>query len=202
MQQKLSQEATSPDSLPSILSVQLKTCVAALDSKQPDVIIGTVSLTLMFFRRGLNLLHIAQAGGHDAWQAIMNMVKNISEVMLSSLPNFWKISRAFLDGKFKVSSCILEPIFTAKIVTGRNLTSQSNAVPYDGIGCCQTLCLSPIGILLIFRHGRLVPRVCDGCHPTLATERLQFAHNRLPSNEDSWRNSRVCQRDHCHGNQP
>ena len=48
--------------------------------------------------------HVAQAGGHDVWQAIMAMVKNVSEVMLSSLPNFWKISRAFLDGKFKVSN--------------------------------------------------------------------------------------------------
>lgn len=31
----------------------------------------------------------------------MSLVKNVSEVMLTSLPNFWKISRAFLDGKFK-----------------------------------------------------------------------------------------------------
>lgn len=29
------------------------------------------------------------------------MVKSISEVMLSTLPNFWKISVAFLDGKYR-----------------------------------------------------------------------------------------------------
>ncbi|KAH8101822.1 exocyst complex component Sec5-domain-containing protein [Cristinia sonorae] len=87
---KSSPEITSPDSLPALLSMQLKTCVVALDSKQPDLI-------------------IAQAGGHDVWQAVMTMVKNISEVMLSSLPNFWKISRAFMDGKFKGGSSRRSP---------------------------------------------------------------------------------------------
>jgi exocyst complex component 2 len=29
------------------------------------------------------------------------MVKNLSEIMLSSLPNFWKIAKSFMDGKFK-----------------------------------------------------------------------------------------------------
>ena len=76
----------------------------------------------MFYSgRDLILSCIAQAGGHDAWQAIMNMVKNISEVMLSSLPNFWKISRAFLDGKFKVSPSIFEPSTLAKDVKGWHL---------------------------------------------------------------------------------
>lgn len=35
------------------------------------------------------------------WQAIFDLVKNISEVLLSSLPNFWKISKNFIDGKYK-----------------------------------------------------------------------------------------------------
>lgn len=43
----------------------------------------------------------AQAGGHDVWQAVLDMVKSVSEVMLSSLPNFWKISQAFMDGKYR-----------------------------------------------------------------------------------------------------
>ncbi|TCD67800.1 hypothetical protein EIP91_011928 [Steccherinum ochraceum] len=83
-------DISSPDTLPAILAVQLKTCVVALESKQPDMI-------------------IAQAGGHEVWQVVMNMVKNLSEVMLSSLPNFWKISRAFLDGKFKAGSSRRSP---------------------------------------------------------------------------------------------
>jgi exocyst complex component 2 len=46
-------------------------------------------------------VYSAQAGGHEVWQAIWDMVKNISEVVVSSLPNFWKIARSFLEGKFK-----------------------------------------------------------------------------------------------------
>jgi hypothetical protein len=29
------------------------------------------------------------------------MVKMLSEIALSSLPNFWRISKSFMDGKFK-----------------------------------------------------------------------------------------------------
>jgi exocyst complex component 2 len=75
-------ELSSPDSLRQILGAQLQVCILALESKAPEAV-------------------LAQAGGHEVWQAIWDMVKNISEVMVSSLPNFWKIARSFLEGKFK-----------------------------------------------------------------------------------------------------
>ncbi|KZT10260.1 uncharacterized protein LAESUDRAFT_721596 [Laetiporus sulphureus 93-53] len=74
-----------PDALPALLSVQLQTCVVAIEAKQGDVV-------------------LAQAGGNDVWQAVLTMVKNVSEVMLSSLPNFWRIAKAFLEGKLKKSA--------------------------------------------------------------------------------------------------
>ncbi|PSR78598.1 hypothetical protein PHLCEN_2v7345 [Hermanssonia centrifuga] len=77
-----STKATGPDILTAVLASQLRVCTAALESKQSEMI-------------------ILQAGGQDVWQAILTMVKNISEAMLSALPNFWKISRSFLDGKYK-----------------------------------------------------------------------------------------------------
>lgn len=43
----------------------------------------------------------AQSGGHNAWNAVFDMVKNVSEVMMSTLPNFWKIAKGFLDGKYR-----------------------------------------------------------------------------------------------------
>ncbi|KAF8886545.1 exocyst complex component sec5 [Infundibulicybe gibba] len=43
----------------------------------------------------------AQCEGEPVWQSILDLVKNVSEVMLSSLPNFWKISKGFMEGKFK-----------------------------------------------------------------------------------------------------
>ncbi|KAG1847630.1 exocyst complex component Sec5-domain-containing protein [Suillus subluteus] len=75
-------ELSSPNALRQILGAQLQVCIVALESKTPEAV-------------------IAQAGGHEVWQAIWDMVKNISEVMVSSLPNFWKIARSFLEGKFK-----------------------------------------------------------------------------------------------------
>ncbi|KAG2338040.1 hypothetical protein BDR05DRAFT_1044844 [Suillus weaverae] len=75
-------ELSSPNALRQILGAQLQVCIVALEGKAPEAV-------------------IAQAGGHEVWQAIWDMVKNISEVMVSSLPNFWKIARSFLEGKFK-----------------------------------------------------------------------------------------------------
>ncbi|KAH9897042.1 exocyst complex component Sec5-domain-containing protein [Cubamyces lactineus] len=64
------------------LASQLQICVQALESKQADAV-------------------IAQGGGHDVWEAIQTMVKNISEAMLTPLPNFWRISKAFMEGRYK-----------------------------------------------------------------------------------------------------
>ncbi|KAJ7057829.1 exocyst complex component sec5 [Mycena amicta] len=43
----------------------------------------------------------AKCVAEPAWQAILDMVKNLSEIVLSSLPSFWRISKSFMDGKFK-----------------------------------------------------------------------------------------------------
>lgn len=37
----------------------------------------------------------------DVWNAIIGMIKSLQEVLLSSLPNFWRVARDFTDGKFK-----------------------------------------------------------------------------------------------------
>ncbi|KIP09756.1 hypothetical protein PHLGIDRAFT_126060 [Phlebiopsis gigantea 11061_1 CR5-6] len=80
--ERSTEEASAKDFLTKAIASQLRTCMHALESKQADSV-------------------IAQAGGYDVWQAILNMVKSISEVILTSLPNFWKISLAFSDGKYR-----------------------------------------------------------------------------------------------------
>ncbi|KAI0694957.1 exocyst complex component Sec5-domain-containing protein [Cytidiella melzeri] len=80
--EKSATEITAPEILTSAITAQLRLCLAALDAKQADGV-------------------LLQAGGHTVWQAVLTMVKNVSEVMLLSLPSFWKICRAFLDGRFK-----------------------------------------------------------------------------------------------------
>ncbi|KAI0776491.1 exocyst complex component Sec5-domain-containing protein [Irpex lacteus] len=80
--EKATASVNAPEVLTTAITAQLKLCLAALESKQPETV-------------------LLQVGGHDVWQAVLTMVKNVSEVMLSCLPSFWKICRSFLDGKFK-----------------------------------------------------------------------------------------------------
>ncbi|PIL27676.1 hypothetical protein GSI_10828 [Ganoderma sinense ZZ0214-1] len=64
------------------LASQLQTCVQAIEAKQPDMV-------------------IAVSAGQDIWEAIHTMVKNVSEAMLIPLPNFWRISKSFMEGRYK-----------------------------------------------------------------------------------------------------
>jgi exocyst complex component 2 len=91
-------ETNTPDGLTHSLSSQLRRCIHALETKQADAVIG---MSFYFCGEHLANVEIAQSGGHEVWQAIISMVKSISEVMLNSVPNFWKISVAFLDGKYR-----------------------------------------------------------------------------------------------------
>lgn len=47
------------------------------------------------------LIHIAKSPAEPVWQAVHEMVKNVSEAMLTPLPNFWRISKSFIDGRFR-----------------------------------------------------------------------------------------------------
>ncbi|GJJ10531.1 hypothetical protein Clacol_004757 [Clathrus columnatus] len=44
---------------------------------------------------------ISKAPGLKIWLAIVDLVHNISEVMLTSLPNFLRIGKSYIDGKFR-----------------------------------------------------------------------------------------------------
>ncbi|KAE9391105.1 hypothetical protein BT96DRAFT_959624 [Gymnopus androsaceus JB14] len=79
--EKTAPDLTGPDSL----TAQLQQGISALEAKQPDAI-------------------VAKSAAEPVWQAIVDLVKNVNEVMMGSLPNFWKISNSFIDGKFKKSS--------------------------------------------------------------------------------------------------
>lgn len=50
----------------------------------------------------------AQSGGHEVWNAMFDLVKNVSEAMMSALPNFWKIAKGFFEGKYKK---VILPLF-------------------------------------------------------------------------------------------
>ncbi|KAF7350428.1 Exocyst complex component SEC5 [Mycena venus] len=80
--EKSEPDVASPDNLTSIIAAQLQIAIGALDNKQSEAI-------------------AAKCAAEPVWQAILDMVKTLSEIALSSLPNFWRISKSFMDGKFK-----------------------------------------------------------------------------------------------------
>jgi hypothetical protein len=51
---------------------------------------------------------LAQEPGHEVWLTVVALVKNLSEVLVNSLPLFWKVSRGYIDGRLKkVESCLV-----------------------------------------------------------------------------------------------
>ncbi|KAH7869129.1 exocyst complex component Sec5-domain-containing protein [Lentinula edodes] len=93
------------DSLTDSLVTQLRQSISALEAKQPDAV-------------------IAKSAGEPVWQAILDLVKNVGEAMMGSLPNFWKISNGFIDGKFKKAS-------TSSSSTSRRSPSQCRTMALD-----------------------------------------------------------------------
>jgi exocyst complex component 2 len=40
------------------------------------------------------------------WQVTLELVKSLSEVILTTVPNFWKIAKNYTEGKYKkVNPC-------------------------------------------------------------------------------------------------
>ncbi|KAG6865442.1 hypothetical protein C0991_002518 [Blastosporella zonata] len=74
--------ASEPGNLTLYIAGQLQTAMIALETKQADSI-------------------IARSSAEPVWQSILDMIKSISETMLSSLPNFCKISKNFMEGKYR-----------------------------------------------------------------------------------------------------
>lgn len=44
---------------------------------------------------------LAQGSGSEIWKSTLELVKSLSDVITSSLPNFWKIAKDYMEGKFK-----------------------------------------------------------------------------------------------------
>ena len=75
------------------IAQSLKQCLIALDSSQSDAVIG-------------------KGAGWEVWQPIMDLVKTLSEIVLSCLPNFWKIAKMYMEGKFKKVGLITSLVWT------------------------------------------------------------------------------------------
>ncbi|KAL8286277.1 hypothetical protein RQP46_004765 [Phenoliferia psychrophenolica] len=39
--------------------------------------------------------------GHEIWKLIFDLVRNLSEVILQTLPSFWKVAKGYMEGKYQ-----------------------------------------------------------------------------------------------------
>ncbi|KAF8699849.1 Exocyst complex component Sec5, partial [Rhizoctonia solani] len=67
------------------ITANLFECVCALETKSAEAT-------------------LSKGPTHEVWQATLDYVKSVSEITLGALPNFWRIGKAFLEGKFKKTS--------------------------------------------------------------------------------------------------
>jgi len=79
---------------------ELRTAVLQLRAKQPDdTIFGKIPL---FTTCSLRLYFLpAESVANPGWQAVLDLVKTVSESFSSSLHNFWAVSKSLIDGKLK-----------------------------------------------------------------------------------------------------
>ncbi|KAG8889358.1 hypothetical protein FRB98_004642 [Tulasnella sp. 332] len=70
---------------PPRIARDVEACVASLDDKDPEPV-------------------LSMAFGWQVWKAHLELVKGLSEVMVGSLPGFWKIAKAHMEGKLQKAS--------------------------------------------------------------------------------------------------
>ncbi|CAK5272889.1 unnamed protein product [Mycena citricolor] len=75
-------DVAGQDTLTGILVAQLQVAIAALDNKQSEEA-------------------VAKSAAEPAWNRISELVKVLSEIVITSLPGFWRISKSFIEGKYK-----------------------------------------------------------------------------------------------------
>jgi hypothetical protein len=139
---------------------ELQTAFANLEAKQAEVIIGLQSL---LDRPKLPYLRpfpffAAKSADEPLWQAILDMVKNVSEAMMSSLPSFWRISKDFMEGKFKkvrYDICGFS-LYSTKLSTAFDLIVRRPTKRFSmsnyGLRRCEALYIPNFRVLHPIRH--------------------------------------------------
>lgn len=102
-----------PDSLSLLLSAQLVVCINALEVGEGDNTIRKFGTSVSSEVSSPQFPAAAHSGGAEVWQAVMDLIKNLSEAILAALPNFWRIASSFMDGKLKKVNFIMRDLSSA-----------------------------------------------------------------------------------------
>lgn len=90
-------KAPEDSAQPQEIASSLEVCIIALDTPTADAALGTVPPNL----EAIIDAPLAQGSGSEVWKSTLELVKSLSDVLTSSLPNFWKIAKDYMDGKFR-----------------------------------------------------------------------------------------------------
>lgn len=93
-QMKLSEESADPLKV----AKSLDTCVSALGVVTNE---NQLSQYIIYVLCIISNSTSGKGVGHEAWKTMLDLVKNLSEVILSTLPNFWRIAKNYMEGKYK-----------------------------------------------------------------------------------------------------
>lgn len=106
------------------ITANLFECVCALETKSAEAT-------------------LSKGPAHEVWQATLDYVKSVSEITLAALPSFWRIGKAFMEGKFKKTSN----------TSSTNLSTGTRRSPTQ----CRTMALDIVRqyISLISEHFKL-----------------------------------------------
>lgn len=135
---------SGPNDIASDLAVQLKSGLVAIEAKKVDSVIRECQIAHLEIS-DLDVSLVANLHCHKVWQAVLDMIKAVSEGMMSTLPSFWRIAKSFLDGKFqKVGSSLLlvQAVFLIIVYSRQDRVDrvevQRNVVPWSWISSNYT----------------------------------------------------------------
>jgi exocyst complex component 2 len=97
---------------PLAIASSLEACILALETPAAGATLGAVCP-----RPDGTIIDgaLAQGSGSAVWKLTLELIRSLSDVLTSSLPNFWKIAKDYMEGKFKkVRLC---PTFAPFVLT-------------------------------------------------------------------------------------
>lgn len=103
-----------------------------------------VSVETVHIKQTQQNLHVPisseQATGREVWKALLEVVHNLSEIMLQTVPNFWKVGKGYMEGKYQSRSTSDKAHTTkSKNREGRRSSSQVKVMTNEIVNTYITL---------------------------------------------------------------
>ncbi|KAK4057640.1 Exocyst complex component S5 [Microbotryomycetes sp. JL221] len=95
-------------------ATDLRKCVASLEALDGEIIRES-------------------AAGREVWKLIFDLVRNLNEVILQTLPSFWKVAKGYMEGKYQKKNA------TPSVGSGKRSPTQCRVMSQDIVALYVTL---------------------------------------------------------------